>query len=257
MRRVRVIPVLLLQDGGLVKSVKFKNYTYVGDPINAVKIFNEKEVDEIALIDISATQKGQSPDIEAIADIASEAFMPMSYGGGITTLDQIKAILFEGIEKVILNDSALQRPELISEGARLFGSQAIVASIDVKKTLWGKYKVFGEGGSKNMGLDPVAFAKQMQEAGAGEILLNSVDRDGTYKGYDLDLIGLIANSVDIPVVACGGASKVEDFELAVNVGNASAVSAGSLFVFHGPHKAVLINYPKQDTLKQKLFNKIS
>ena len=257
MRRVRVIPVLLLQDGGLVKSVKFKNYTYVGDPINAVKIFNEKEVDEIALLDISATTKGQVPDIEAISDIASEAFMPMSYGGGITTLDQIKAILFEGIEKVILNNSALHRPELISEGARLFGSQAIVASIDVKKTIWGKYKVFGEGGSKNTGLDPIEFARKIQNAGAGEILLNNIDRDGTYKGYDLELIGQIANSVEIPVVACGGASQVEDFERAVNISNASAVSAGSLFVFHGPHKAVLINYPNQETLKEKLFSKIS
>lgn len=256
MRRIRVIPVLLIQKGGLVKSIQFKNHKYVGDPINAVKIFNDKEVDEIAILDISASKEKRPPNIKQIAEIASEAFMPLAYGGGITKLEEIKQILFEGVEKVILNKSALKNPQLLTEAAKLFGSQSIVASIDVKKNFLGKYRVFGDNGKTNTKFNPIAFAKQMEDAGAGEIVLNSIDRDGTYKGYDTELLKKISDSVNIPVIACGGASSVDDFYLAVKEGRASAVSAGSLFVFHGPHRAVLINFPEQKILKEKLFSQV-
>lgn len=253
MRRIRVIPVLLLQNGGLVKTVKFKDPKYVGDPINAVKIFNEKEVDEIAVIDISATREKRSPNISKIAEIAGEAFMPLSYGGGITKIEEIKELLYNGIEKVTLNASALERPALISEAARLFGNQSVVASIDVAKNWLGKYRVYGYNGSKNMDLDPATFAKQMEDAGAGEIFLNSIERDGTYQGYDFSLIEKVAHAVSIPVIACGGARHLQDMHDAVKHG-ASAVAAGSLFVFKGPHRAVLINYPNQAELKGNIFN---
>jgi cyclase len=243
LRRVRAIPVLLLHKGGLVKSVQFKNYQYVGDPMNAVKIFNDKGADELAIIDIDATRDGKVPDIDKIADIASEAFMPLSYGGGITTFEQVKDLFYNGIEKVIVNKSALNNQSLITTVAEKFGSQAIVASIDVKKNFWGKYKVYADNGSKDTGLDPVDFAMQCEKAGAGEILINSIDRDGTYKGYDIDILSKVASSVSVPVIACGGAGSVDDFKKAVHEGHASAVAAGSFFIFQRPHNAVLISYP--------------
>jgi imidazole glycerol-phosphate synthase subunit HisF len=252
MKRIRVIPALLIQDGGLVKSIKFKDYKYVGDPINAVKIFNEKEVDEIIILDISATAEKRTPNLLAIKEIASEAFMPLGYGGGITKLDEIKGLISAGVEKVVLNTSAFENPKLVSEGAAYVGSQSIVVSIDVKKNLWGKYKVFVKNGSKSTDVDPVEYAKQMQKAGAGELLLNSIERDGTFGGYDTELIKSVSKAVDIPVVAIGGAAVVEDFVKAVQSG-ASAVSAGSMFIFQRPHRAVLISYPAQKELKEKLF----
>ena len=255
MRRIRVIPTLLIRNGGLVKSVKFKDYKYVGDPINAVKIFNEKEVDEIVVLDISASAAGKAPAIRQIAEIASETFMPMGYGGGITRVDEIKAILYEGVEKVVINTAAFTRPALLEEGAKLFGSQSIVVSVDVKKTLLGKYRVFTESGKNNTQMDPVAYARRAEDHGAGEIMLTSIDRDGTYLGYDLDLIHKVASAVSVPVIACGGARNPEDFRLAVEAG-ASAVAAGSLFVFHGPHRAVLINFPSQTVLLSEVFQKI-
>lgn len=254
MRRVRVIPVLLVKNGGLVKSVQFKNHRYVGDPINAVKIFNEKEVDEIIILDISATKENRLPDFNRIAEIAGEAFMPLAYGGGITTIDEIKRILYEGAEKVILNTSAIFNPELIREGAIQFGSQSIVISIDVKKNLWGKYQIFSHNGTKNTGLDPVAFSKKAVDFGAGELFINSIDRDGTYKGYDLEILKKITSAVDVPVIACGGASEINDFAGAIKTGGASAVAAGSIFVFQRPHQAVLISYPSQEELKKEVFS---
>ncbi len=252
MRRLRVIPVLLLQKGGLVKSVRFKDHKYVGDPINAVKIFNEKEVDEIAILDISATADKRSPDIRQIKEIAGEAFMPLSYGGGITKLDEIKALISAGVEKIVLNTSAFTYPKLIEDGARYVGSQSIVVSIDVKKTLFGKYKCFVRNGSKDTGLDPVAFAKQMEQAGAGELILNSIERDGTFAGFDTELIRLVSAAVNIPIVALGGAGSVGDLAQAALHG-ASAVAAGSMFVFQRPHRAVLISYPSQAELREKLY----
>ena len=252
--RTRVIPALLLHKGGLVKSVKFKDYKYVGDPINAVKIFNEKEVDEIAVIDIDATRDRRPPNFDQVIEIASEAFMPLSYGGGITTIEQIKKILFGGVEKVIINKAAHTNPSLITEAARLFGNQSVVISIDAKKSLLGGYKVYTDNGTKKTGYSPEVFAKQMEEAGAGEILLNCIDADGTYKGYDLALLKLVADAVSIPVIVQGGAGSVEDFIEAKRNG-ASAAVASSMFVFQRPHQAVLISYPSQKELKEKLFSK--
>ncbi len=251
--RIRVIPSLLLHQGGLVKSVQFKNYKYVGDPINAVKIFNEKEVDEIAVIDIDATRDNRPPNFELITEIASEAFMPMAYGGGITTFEQIKKILFCGYEKVIVNKILHQNIKVITQAANSIGSQSVVASIDVKKSMFGGYKVYTDNGKNNSGKNPIQFAKEMESAGVGEILINNIDADGTYKSYDTYLIQSIASVVSIPVIAIGGAGSVEDFAKAKQAG-ASAVAAGSMFVFQRPHQAVLISYPTQKELKEKLFN---
>lgn len=256
MKRIRVIPSLLLQKGGLVKSVKFKGHKYVGDPINAVRIFNEKEVDELVLLDISARAEKRPPDIRRIKEIAAEAFMPLAYGGGITRLDEIRELIVAGVEKAVLNSVAFTNPALVEEGAKYVGSQSIVVSIDVKKNLFGKYKVFTENGTRNTGLDPLDYARQMENAGAGELLLNSIDRDGTFAGYDTTLIRQVSEGVGIPVVAIGGAARVDDFLPAVRSG-ASAISAASMFVFQGPHRAVLISYPGQQELKEKLFKQLN
>lgn len=254
MRRIRVIPVLLLRKGGLVKSIRFKNHQYVGDPINAVKIFNEKEIDEIVVLDIDATADKRGPNMTQVKEIAGEAFIPLAYGGGISTIDEVKRLFYLGIEKVVLNYQAFANPSLISEAARLVGSQSVMVSIDVKKNLFGKYKVYVKNGTESTGLDPLTYALKMQEAGAGEIFLNSIDKDGTYGGYDLGLIKSIGSELTIPLIACGGASTMDDFREAVNAG-ASAVAAGSMFVFQRPHNAVLISYPSQKDLKEKLYSR--
>lgn len=233
MRRIRVIPTLLLHKGGLVKSVKFKDYKYVGDPINAVKIFNEKEVDEIVIIDIDASRENRGPDIKKITEIASEAFMPMAYGGGVTTIEQIKDIFYNGIEKIILNKAALVNPSLITSAAKLFGSQSVVVSIDVKKHFLKGQRVYSDNGKNNTGYVPEDFAKRMENAGAGEILLNNVDRDGTYSGYDYEIINRVSAKLSIPLIACGGASDVTDFAKAIQSG-ASAVAARQLIRFSTP-----------------------
>lgn len=248
----RVIPILTIQNGGLVKSVKFKNHKYVGDPINAVKIFNEKEVDELAVLDINATAQKREPNLIAIKEIASEAFMPVAYGGGITTLDQVKEILFNGIEKVIINTAAAYNPQLITSIANQFGSQSIVVCIDYKKTMLSGKKVFISNGTANIGKTVVQFAKEMEAAGAGELLINNIDNDGTYNGYDTAILSEVANIVSIPIVASGGAGTINDFVIAKNCG-ASAVAAASMFVLQRPHQAVLISYPTQEELIQKLF----
>jgi imidazole glycerol-phosphate synthase subunit HisF len=247
----RIIPVLLIKNGGLVKGSKFKDHRYVGDPINAVKIFNEKEVDELVILDISATKEKKMPDITQISEIASEAFMPMAYGGGVTDISQVNQIVYTGMEKVIFNTSAFTKPELIRESAKQIGSSSTVISIDVKKNMWGKYKVFVENGTKDTGKDPVQFAKEMQSLGAGEIILNSIDRDGTFSGFDTELIAQVCKNVVIPVIACGGAGTVDDFSKAHQAG-ASAVAAGAMFVFHGKHRAVLITYPEPQTIQKVL-----
>lgn len=255
MKRIRVIPVLLISKGGLVKSVRFKNYTYVGDPINAVKIFNEKEIDEIVIVDIDASREKRGPNMQQVREIAGEAFIPVAYGGGITKIDEVKQLFYEGIEKVILNTSAFLNPNIITEAANLVGSQSVVVSIDVKKSLFGKPQVVVRNASLSAKEDPVTYAKRMQDIGAGEIFLNSVDRDGTYEGYDLDLIEKVSSALSIPVVACGGAADINDFYLAASKG-ASAVAAGSFFVFQRAHRAVLISYPSQEELKEKIFKRI-
>ena len=255
MKRIRIIPVLLIKKDGLVKSVQFKNHKYVGDPINAVRIFNEKEVDEIVLLDISATAEKRPPNILRIKEIASEAFMPLAYGGGITTVDEIKDLITAGVEKVVLNTVAVNKPSIITEGANWIGSQSIVVSMDVKKNWLGKYKVYSNNGTKNTDLDPVDFAKQVEAAGAGEIFLNSIEKDGTFEGYDVNLIKKVSESVNIPVVAIGGAGSLQDFTSAIQHG-ASAAAAGSLFVFQRPHRAVLISYPMQHELRTNVYEQV-
>ncbi len=251
MRRTRVIPTLLLRGAGLVKTTAFRNPVYVGDPINAIRIFNDKEVDELVLLDITASRSGKGPAFATIESISSECFMPVAYGGGISSIEHIRKILATGIEKVVINTAALRHPELVREAAREFGSQAIAVSIDVKRRLFGRYEVYGEGGLRATGHDPVAYAKKMQELGAGEILLASIDRDGTMNGYDVDLVSRVAAAVGVPVIASGGAGKVTDFSAARQAG-AAAVAAGAMFVFHGPHRAVLITYPSQAELSAAL-----
>ncbi len=251
MLRARVIPCLLLRDGGLVKTVKFADAKYVGDPINAVRIFNDKEVDELAFLDIGATPAGRGPNFELIADIASEAFMPFGYGGGITTLEQVRRLFGIGVEKIILNTAAATSPQLVSEAAALAGSSSVVASIDARRNWRGKYSVLVRGGRTDIMRDPVEHAREMERRGAGEILLNAIHRDGTMEGYDLELVQAVAGSIGIPVVAVGGAGQLGHFSEAVHSG-ASAVGAGSLFVFHGKHRAVLITYPEYAEL-ERLF----
>ncbi|MCE4538165.1 AglZ/HisF2 family acetamidino modification protein [Pelomonas sp. P7] len=248
----RVIPCLLMKDGGLVKTRRFKDPVYVGDPINAIRIFNEKEVDELVLLDISATAQGRAPNFELIEEIASECFMPLAYGGGVRTVAQVKQLLRLGVEKVIINTALHTDPEFVREAARTFGSQAIVASMDVKRKLLGRQEVFIKNAGTATGVDPVTFAHQVQELGVGEILLTAVDRDGTMVGYDLDLVAKIAQAVNVPVIASGGAGSLADFGAAVRQGHASAVSAGAMFVFYGPHRAVLISYPDYDKLRAAL-----
>ena len=251
MRRTRVIPTLLLRGAGLVKTTGFRSPVYVGDPINAIRIFNEKEVDELVLLDITASRTGKGPAFATIENIASECFMPVAYGGGISSVEHIRKILGTGVEKVVINSAALLHPDLVREAAREFGSQAIAVSIDVKRRLFGRYEVYGDGGLQRTGHDPVTYARQMQDLGAGEILLASIDRDGTKAGYDLDLVARVAAAVGIPVIASGGAGKLADFVEARRAG-AAAVAAGAMFVFHGPHRAVLITYPSQAELSAAL-----
>ena len=253
MRRVRIIPILLLRDRGVVKTEKFKQAKYVGDSINAIKLFNEKEVDEIVVLDIDASSNNKTPDIDFIKELAGECFMPMSYGGGIQSVEQAKKIFDAGVEKVILNTAAIHSPDLISDLASRYGSSSIVVSIDVKKNWLGKYQVYTNGGRQKINNTPLDLALKMQTLGAGEIILTAIDRDGTFKGYDISLVKGIADHLDIPVVACGGAGKMEDFLDVIKNGHASAAAAGSYFVFKGVHRAVLINYPKQAEFKEQLY----
>ncbi|MCU0428440.1 MAG: AglZ/HisF2 family acetamidino modification protein [Cytophagaceae bacterium] len=250
MGRIRVIPVLLVKGSGLYKGVKFKNHTYIGDPINAVKIFNDKEVDELIVIDIGATLGNKVPDFSLISRIAGEAFMPLGYGGGIKSLDQIKRIFYEGVEKVVINTSAHNSTALIESAAKTFGSQSVVVSIDIKKNLFGKIEVYTHSGTINTHKDPVQFAKEMESAGAGELFFQSIDKDGTFAGYDLPTLKKITDKVSIPVIAGCGASGLEDFKMAISEGGASAVAAGSLFVFVGKTKGVLINYLSNNEINQ-------
>ncbi len=248
MFRNRVIPCLLLKGDGLVKTVRFKEPKYVGDPINAVKIFNEMEVDELIFLDITATPAGQAPAYDRIRDIASECFMPMCYGGGVRSMEQAAKLFNLGVEKVSLNTAAAETPGLITELATEVGSQSVIAGVDVKRDWLGRPRVFTRCGTKNTGRDPVAYVREMADRGAGEILLTSVDRDGTMRGFDLELIREVTRAVSVPVVVCGGAGSVADLTEGVQAG-ASAVAAGSLFVFTGPHRAVLINYPMPAELR--------
>lgn len=253
MFRPRVIPVLLLKERGLVKTVQFQSPTYVGDPINAVKIFNELEADELVFLDIEASRENRTVSLELVKQIGDEAYMPFSVGGGIRSTEQIRKIIKMGAEKVVLNTQAIENPGLIKSASEISGRQSIVVSIDVKKT-GDKYEVFTHGGTKSTGLDPVRVSLQMERLGCGEIMVNSIDRDGMKNGYEVALIESISRAVKIPVIALGGAGSVEDFAKGVKEGGASAVAAGSLFVFIGRKRAVLINYPEKSELEKVFGN---
>lgn len=252
MIRPRVIPALLLKGQGLVKTVKFMDPKYLGDPINIVKIFNDKEVDELIFLDITATNEKRRPPFEMLGKITSECFMPLGYGGGIRSMEDVKTLLSLGIEKVILNTVAVENPAFVTEVAEYAGSQAVVVSMDVKKGFLGKYEVVTHSGKTGAGLDPVRHALEMEKRGAGELFANSIDRDGTMQGYDLDLIRRVAEAVGIPVVACGGAGNIHHLAEAIQQGGASAAAAGSMFVFQGPLRGVLISYPTQEELRRVL-----
>ncbi|NII24089.1 imidazole glycerol phosphate synthase subunit HisF [Pseudoflavitalea sp. X16] len=242
MSRIRIIPVLLLRKGGLYKTVRFKNAAYVGDPINTVKIFNEKEADELVVLDYNASLDGSAIDYKKITEIAGEAFMPMGYGGGIKTLEDAKKVFDAGYEKVVLNSILFNDISLIEKIGHIYGAQAVVCAIDVKKNLFGKYKTYSHSGTKSTNWTPVEWVKQLEANGAGEILLNSIEQDGTWGGYDLELVKLVAPAIGIPLIVCGGAGNTGDFIKAVQTG-ASAVAAGSMFVYQKKGMGVLISFP--------------
>ncbi|MCB0013469.1 MAG: imidazole glycerol phosphate synthase subunit HisF [Anaerolineales bacterium] len=246
--RPRVIPCLLLHNKGLVKTRRFRDPVYLGDPINVVKLFNDKEVDELIFLDISATVEDRAPNFRYLAEIATECFMPLGYGGGVRTVEHARQLTALGVEKIVINSYVAENPAFVRQAADLLGSSSVVVSMDVKRSWLGKYQVFTQGGRKNTGLDPEAFAVQVASMGAGEIMVNSIDRDGMMQGYDVALVRKVAQAVDVPVIACGGAGGVQDFSEAVFEGHASAVAAGSMFVFQGKHRAVLISYPGQQEL---------
>lgn len=255
MRRIRVIPILLLKGGGLYKTIRFKKPNYIGDPINAVKIYNEKEVDELVILDIEATRLKKKPDFNHIRDIVSEAFMPLGYGGGIHTVDDIKRIIDCGIEKVIINTAAYQNTKIIEQGSKIFGSQSIVVAVDVKKDWLNREFAYVNNGKTRIHYTISDYIRKIQEYGAGEIVLTSIDREGTFSGYDTSVLKEVSDHCQIPIVANGGASNVEDFLDAVNAG-ASAVAAGSRFVYMGKKKGILINYPTQTELHEKLYSQL-
>lgn len=245
--RPRIIPTLLIDDQDLVKTIQFDKRTYLGDPVNAVKIFNRKYVDELSIQDISATRKGIEPDFELLKDIASEAFMPLSYGGGIRSIDQIHELLAIGYEKVIINTEFHKNPNLVTKASEQFGTQSIVVSIDVR-SVNGKYTCYITDGSEKTDKDPVAMAIEAEKHGAGEIVINSIDRDGMMRGYDLELIRNVVNAVNVPVIAIGGAGGIHDLKKALHEGHAHAAGGGSMFVFYGRLKAVLITMPSEKEL---------
>lgn len=240
----RVIPVLTVRDGLLVKPHKFGKETYVGDPINAVRIFNEKQVDEIIIIDLEASENPGTPNLRLLEEISGEAFMPVAYGGGVNSKELARAITGVGTEKVIVNSGYFTNPELISDIASEVGSQSVVGSLDCRGRLLGRYDTFAFRGTKRIAMSPVELAQKLIAEGAGELIVNSIDRESTFGGYDLGLIASVASTSDVPIVALGGARGIDDFRLGVSAG-ASAVAAGSAFVFQGKHRAVLITYPNR------------
>ncbi len=252
MKNNRLIPTLLLKNGGLVKTIKFKNPSYVGDPINTIRIFNQKEVDEIIVIDIDASRYKKEPNFKLIEEFAGECFMPLTYGGGIKNISQAKKLFSLGVEKICLQSAAFQNRKLISDLVNTFGSQSIVLSVDIKRNFWKEPKIFLEGKKFKSNQSWISIIKEIIPLGIGEILLNSVDKDGTLSGPDIEIISKISNNIDIPLIALGGISSLSDIKKCL-LGGASAVAAGSLFVYHGPHKAVLINYPEYKVIKS-LFN---
>ena len=249
----RIIPCLLIHNKGLTKTVKFKEGKYVGDPLNAVRIYNEKEVDELIVLDIDASVTNTEPDYQRIEKMAKECRMPLCYGGGIKTTEQARKIFAYGVEKIAISSVAVEHPEVVTEMASAVGNQSVVVVMDVhKRKFTGKYELYTHNGTKSTGLNPVTFAKEMQRRGAGEIVINSIDNDGMMQGYDMKLIESVKKEVSIPVTVLGGAGSLEDIGSVINKFGIMGVAAGSLFVFKGKYKAVLINYPNPEE-KEKLI----
>lgn len=246
----RVIPCLLTIDGQLVKTAKFKNPAYVGDPVNAIKIFNKKEVDEIIVLDISNDRFKNGPKLDFIQHLTNECFMPLSYGGGITQVQQIRAILKTGVEKVIINSSLQKNLSLIRHASNLFGSQCIIASVDVKKHWTGQYRPFFKSGTSNQRVDLKTYLSALEQAGAGEVILHNISREGSWSGFDLELLRLASSTVRIPVIALGGAGNINHIKEAITHGGVSAVAIGSMSVYQKKGKGRLINFPDQATLQQ-------
>jgi cyclase len=252
MLRTRIIPTLLLHHESLVKTVRFNKFTYVGDPCNTVRIFNELEVDELLLLDITATCEHHAPNLKVLADITNECFMPLSYGGGLHSLEQAKAIFKIGVEKVVVNSFAVEQPSFITQLADHYGSQAVIGSIDVKKDLWGRYRVYTHAGRTRTHLAPREWAVELERLGAGEILLTSIAREGTWQGFDIELVRLVTDAVSIPVIAHGGAGTVAHIGEAIRKGGASAIALGSMVVFQKRGMGVLINFPDKHKLQEVL-----
>lgn len=254
----RIIPCLLVKDKGLVKTVKFDNPKYVGDPINAVKIFNEKSVDELMVLDIDATSENREPDYKMIANLAMECRMPLCYGGGIKTADQALRIISLGVEKIALSSAAIENPNLITEVANSVGNQSVIVVLDVKKKRFSsKYELYTHNAKKKTGLNPIDFAQKAEKLGCGEIVINSIDQDGTMKGYDNTIIDKIREVVSIPITVLGGAGSLDDIGQLIKTHGIIGAAAGSLFVFKGKYRAVLINYPNEkekEDLLEKYFN---
>ena len=243
MLRTRIIPALLLRDECLVKTTKFGKFTYVGDPANTVRIFNELEVDELLFLDISASREKRGPNLRVLKDIADECFMPLGYGGGVSSLVQAKKVFDIGFEKIALNSNAYDNPNLISEISKCYGSQAVIVSIDYQKSFFGNKVLRTFSGTKKIKIDPITWAKKVEDLGAGEILLTSIDHEGSWSGFDYDLIKRVADAVRIPVIAHGGGGKIEDIQQVVKESNASAVALGNMVVFQKKDMGVLVNFP--------------
>ena len=249
MFRPRIIPVLLLKNRILVKSVGFNNYKYIGDPINAVRIFNDSKADELVFLDITATKENRIIDLDFVKDVGEEANMPFAVGGGIRSIKDIQAIIGAGAEKVVINSYAAEQPDFVEQAADTFGSSAITICIDVKKKLFKGLRAWIKGGTEAVPHDPVTFAQLMEAKGAGEIIIQSIEKDGTMEGYDIPLIRSISGAVNIPVIALGGAGDLDDLKEAYQDGYANGLAAGSMFVYIGPHKGVLINYPEREQIQ--------
>lgn len=250
----RIIPCLLLHKGGLYKTVKFKKPNYIGDPINAIRIFNEKEVDELIFLDIDATTLSKEPNYKLIEDIASECFMPLCYGGGVKNIEQMKRIYSLGVEKISLSSSAVYNPSLIKEASNIFGSQSVVVTVDVKKDFFGKKKVFTHNGKKNSKLNVLDFLIKLRDYGVGEIVINSVDKEGVMGGFDYELLSEARKVMKIPLIALGGAGSLDDIGKVFRETNINAVAAGSVFVYKGALKGVLVNYPNQKEIRRIVDN---
>lgn len=245
----RIIPVLLLRNRGLEKSIRFADFKYVGCPVNAARVFSNRNADELVLLDTLATAEHRTPPLDIIKEIADETFMPLTVGGGITTVDDMWALLKTGADRVVVNTAALVHPELITAGAERFGRQCMVVSLDVRQHPEGRYEVCTHAGSRPSGVDPVEAALMLEQAGAGEILLTSIDRDGTLEGYDVSLTRAVSDAVSIPVIACGGAGSVAHLAEVCYDGHASAAAAGAFFLFYGRRRVVLITYPTDQDLR--------